>query len=735
MIKEFFKQKVLNDRFVRSVLTLIGGAITAQAIPILISPVISRIYEVEDFGVFSVYMSIVAMISIIATGRYELAVMLPKEDDDAANIIALSTIISFFISILSLTIFWGFNSQITKILGDTRVSKWLYFIPLSVLMGGVYETLNYWTNRKKRYKRLTLSRVSQSAVVSVLNLALGIAGTGISGLIACGLAGQAVAIVVLAWRVIREDKYLIKSISVVRIKSNAVEYQDFPKINSFHAFMDVLQSSGVILLISAFYGNVVLGLYSFTLRILKMPMGLIGSAVGQVFYQQAADIYNGRGDLHKFVKNITKKMCFLALPVFVVLALFSPQIFTVFLGEKWYQAGVYAQIFSPSIFMHFVVSPVSHIPIIVGRQKTAFFIGLVSNAIDVLAVIFGSFIDKSVISGFYLLSFVRTVRLFFILIWYYRISSVVTGDIGVKYRKKVIIIGLPYFVDKLVRNLSDYDKSGSYIGLDMSQGITVKIKYVLHLINADIVYSLEGFAVHSKAAALALFLKKKLVLHWVGSDVLNAKRAYREGLVSNKIIDAATHFSEAVWIQSELEAIGIKSEIVNYSGFDKKDFQISELPKTFSILSYVAKGREEFYGLDKLIRLAGDFPDIEIKIAGISDSQRVIPTNVRLLGWVNSMDEHFKNCVLFLRLMEHDGLSFSVREALANGRYVGYSYEYANVFYINDYEKLRNVVSELYGKFKDNKLPLNQQGIDFIRENFSEHAVLSNLIAKLQEGV
>ena len=114
----------------------------------------------------------------------------------------------------------------------------------------------------------------------------------------------------------------------------------------------------------------------------------------------------------------------------------------------------------------------------------------------------------------------------------------------------------------------------------------------------------------------------------------------------------------------------------------------------------MAKGREEFYGIEKLLRLASDFPDIEIKIVGISEYYKSAPANVKFLGWVENMDEQYQNCVLYLRMPEHDGLAFSVLEALANGRYVGYSYEFDNVFFIKNYTELSRVVKGIKNSFE-----------------------------------
>ncbi|MDD3506007.1 MAG: oligosaccharide flippase family protein, partial [Sulfurimonas sp.] len=172
-----------KSEFSKNVLTLMTGTTIAQAIPIAISPILTRIYTPEDFGVFALYVAIASILSVIATGRYEMAIMLPKKDEDAVNIVALSIIISFFVSFISLVIVFIFNAKITNILGNPEISNWLYFIPITVLLTGVYQSFNYWSNRKKQYKRLAISRVVQSGSTATTNLGMGFGQMGSSGLI------------------------------------------------------------------------------------------------------------------------------------------------------------------------------------------------------------------------------------------------------------------------------------------------------------------------------------------------------------------------------------------------------------------------------------------------------------------------------------------------------------------------------------------------------------------------
>ena len=94
------KKYLPTSEFSKNVITMLTGNMIAQLIPLLITPILSRLFSVEEFGVFALYSSIATFFMVVAAGRYETAILLPKEDRDAVNILALSFLILTGISLL-----------------------------------------------------------------------------------------------------------------------------------------------------------------------------------------------------------------------------------------------------------------------------------------------------------------------------------------------------------------------------------------------------------------------------------------------------------------------------------------------------------------------------------------------------------------------------------------------------------------------------------------------------------
>ena len=413
----------LKSEFSRNVLTLMTGTTIAQSIPIAISPILTRIYTPEDFGIFALYMSMASVLSVMATGRYELAIMLPKKDTDAINIVALSIIISFFLSLLILGIVFIFNLQITNILGNPEISDWLYLIPLTVFLTGVYQSFNYWSNRKKAYKRLAISRVVQTGTASSSNIIMGYSGFGSAGLIFGGLIGQGIAVSILGKIIWNEDNNLKRFIKKNKMLALTKKYIDFPKINMFHAFLNEAKNLITNVFLVKFYSSFILGQFYMVNRILLLPSSLIGTSISQVLFRVFSEKYNKKEDFSNEVLRIMIKLFLFALFPFFIIVFYGKEIFGFVFGDNWVIGGNLASAYALYILFHFVASPISIIPLIVKKQEIAFYWNLVGSTLYVLSIVIGYYLFNKLSDTLVLLSIIMTIYFLFYFRWVYDISK------------------------------------------------------------------------------------------------------------------------------------------------------------------------------------------------------------------------------------------------------------------------------------------------------------------------
>ncbi|MBC2382860.1 oligosaccharide flippase family protein [Pseudomonas sp. WS 5106] len=389
--------------FARNVLTLMTGTTLAQAIPIAVSPILTRLYSPSEFGVFAVYLAIVSVLAILATGRYELAIMVPKKDRDAAALVIVAFSLSVLVSLAILVVILIFNEQIARILKIVEYRRWLYWIPLSVVLTAGYQSLNYWSNRRGYYRRMSSTRMAQSAGMSAVHVGAGYAGRGMLGLIVGAVVGQLVAFCLLLWSVRGIDQSSFKKLSGAKLLSVSRRYIDFPKFLVIAHSLNIASFQSPVMLLGSIFGAGAAGYFMLTQRVIGAPMSIVAGAIGDVFRQQASEAYSRTGSCREIYKKTFFRLLSVAVIPFCMFFFVAPGFFALVFGEAWRASGEYAQILIPMFFVQFITSPLSSMFMIAQRQKIDLLwqISLFASVLIVFGV--GYFFD-SLILGLYLFS-------------------------------------------------------------------------------------------------------------------------------------------------------------------------------------------------------------------------------------------------------------------------------------------------------------------------------------------
>ncbi len=355
--------------FSANIATLVLGTITAQALPVIASPILTRVFSPDDFGLFGLYFSIVVILTVPITGRYEMAIILPEKDEDAINVLGLSILTTTISSILLFIISFVFYDQIQSMIDNEAIGNWIYLFSASTLLIGLYQSLNYWFNRKSKYKALSISRVTRSFNTSSFSIIIGIFGTKSGGLILGDLIGQAAATLFLAIRFLKNYKDKITQINLSKMKEMAKRYNKFPKYNVFAGLLEKGSGQMPVLLLTAFFGITTVGFFTLSQRIISAPGAIIARAFGDVFRQKASEQFAKNGECHNLFKSMFKKLLIIAIIPFTILFFIAPWAFQFVFGEEWLIAGEYTQIMTVMFFLQFVVSPLSNMFLVAEKQR------------------------------------------------------------------------------------------------------------------------------------------------------------------------------------------------------------------------------------------------------------------------------------------------------------------------------------------------------------------------------
>jgi len=347
---------------------LAAGSFAAQGLMVLASPILSRIYSAQEFGLLATFTSIAVIAALVGTGRYEYAIGLAKEEREATSLVALVTGLSFVFSTALLLLLLGLalTGQLAE---PVRGGLWTVIaIPLYTLMAAAISALTYWHQRRKKYSVISLSSVIQSVGTVGMSLALGLLGLKHAGLVAGVLAGQAGILFCLAIS-FGPELAVVRSLDWQELRRAASGHRNFPK---FMVFSDLASTAGVQmspLFLSSLYGSQVVGLYALGNRVLRGPGIVIVSSIANVFRNEAIDAINVSGGCREVFSRTFKWLLFAGIPIFSLVALFAPSLFAIIFGEPWRFSGNFARLLCLSTLADFICLPFVCLFYLRGRQQ------------------------------------------------------------------------------------------------------------------------------------------------------------------------------------------------------------------------------------------------------------------------------------------------------------------------------------------------------------------------------
>lgn len=390
---------------------LVGGTAGAQLLLVAASPILTRFYSPQDFGLLAVFSGLLSLIGIVASARYELAIPLPKSADEAANVAGLSLLIVFGTALLTMFAVFFFDSWIGYALGVPELASYSWLLPLGVLASGTYNVLNYWSTREKHFNLIARTRIRQAATTIVIQLSAFKLGGG--ALVFAHVAGQSVGTVSLAKPIV--GRSTLRAVRWRSVLQAAIRFRRFPLLSTWAALFNTGGSQLPPLLFATLFGPVAAGLYVLANRVLSLPMSVIGAAIAQVFLSNAPKARR-EGRLGPVVADLHGKLAHIGLPPAIVLALTGPDLFGFVFGSEWKQAGEFAQWMAPWLYLAFSSSPISTLFAVMEKQSHALVFQAMLLAVRLLAILHGAS-TGDIMTTVALFSILSAACYFVLLIW------------------------------------------------------------------------------------------------------------------------------------------------------------------------------------------------------------------------------------------------------------------------------------------------------------------------------
>jgi O-antigen/teichoic acid export membrane protein len=357
----------LSKGFVADSATIMAGTMSSQVVNFVAAPILARLYTPAEYGRAAVVLATIALFTVVACGRYDLAIMLPEKDGDAIKILFVSLLVSV---VASSVVGLGYTLLALVHRAD---SSYLWLVWIGVAFGGFDFALSAWTLRRRAFARLAMARASNGFVAVGVQLVFGVLHRATATNLLIGtLAGYVCSVVIQSSLLLGKD---ILALWNEPDQSSLWElvrrYSKFPLVEAWGALLNSSAVQLPVFILNSFFPESVVGHYSMAFRLIAAPVTLLAAAVSQVFFQRAAELRRMGAGLHQFSYKLYTRLLLVGLIPFLPMTLFGQTLFSVFLGGQWTQAGLYAQYLGPSLLFQLAFAPLSFMFIILEKQYTA----------------------------------------------------------------------------------------------------------------------------------------------------------------------------------------------------------------------------------------------------------------------------------------------------------------------------------------------------------------------------
>lgn len=350
----------------RNSTVLILGTVVAQLIPILLQPFLRRYFTPESFGAFSVYSSLLGILLVVSSFKYEQAIVLPSKDKDAENVVALSLFIVVAIGITVALVVVFFSDELQGILNiSDRYSFLLLLLPIGLLLIGGSQIFNYWLIRKKTFLAISINKLARRGIEAVVQVGFSLLRNA-KGLIYADVVGQTGNVVVSIFQSVRAG-FNFRNISLTKIKYVAKKYSEFPKYSLIPGLMTTCSFLLPALMINKFYSTEYAGYFDLSKLLLSIPMALIASSVSSVLLQKVSEQYRLNRSCIVDIKYLAFLLCSIAIVEVVVILLFGVELFGFLFGNIWRFSGEISLFLVWSYALNFIASSFS--PIFIAMRK------------------------------------------------------------------------------------------------------------------------------------------------------------------------------------------------------------------------------------------------------------------------------------------------------------------------------------------------------------------------------
>ena len=363
---------IVKSSGIRNFTKLLSANLVAQVIGLVVYPILTRMYAPEDFGLLNLFLSIGGVLIILSTAEYYYAIVLPKEETDAEQVLGVGVLWLVATTILvGLSV--AFARPISLLFKSPDLTSYYWLMPLYVFAMGAWNLLNYWYIRHKEYNPISRYQVSQNVLSAGGKLGMGWGGVLHGGMIYSVVVAPLISLV-SSW--IYARKTLLpawRRISWRGVGEQAKLYRNFPCFVLPRSFVNMLAGQMPILLLTPFFGGEAVGFLSLAILLGYTPIGTITRAIYQVMYQHTMEQVHRQKPIGQMFRKFILSASAIIIPVFAGLWFVLPQLTAWLLGAEWHISGEYIRWMLPWLYVSLLSCSINFLFDVFMKQKWGLF--------------------------------------------------------------------------------------------------------------------------------------------------------------------------------------------------------------------------------------------------------------------------------------------------------------------------------------------------------------------------
>lgn len=397
-------RSVVSSNFIRGVGVLASGTLLAQALPVVVTPLLARIYSPVEMGQFALFTAFLGVAMPLGSLQFSKAIVSAENKEDAKILFSLSMLLIPLTSIVLIGLFAAlirFDQ-----LGFGELSLFV-LVPaaISLLAHGAFTTYRYWTLRIGEFRVISGATVWQGVLRATAQVVLGLLRLGEYGMMFADSLARGAGVnqlrrssIEVSWKTLTQHSWS----GIIRV---AGLYRRFPLISSPSILINTLALSAPVPLIALWFSTEESGQFSVAYRLMAAPMAVVGAAVGDVFHNQLAELARSKPQAaRRLFLRVASVLSIGSLVLGLTVLAIPSSFWSVVLGDQWSQAGRLIVALVPWIMAQFVVAPVSQVVPVYQRHNIKLIYDVVGLVVVTLSLWMGHFYDWSLLQTILVLS-------------------------------------------------------------------------------------------------------------------------------------------------------------------------------------------------------------------------------------------------------------------------------------------------------------------------------------------